>query len=64
MKIKLSKSQWQQIGKTAGWMKQAEESGDSVCKSCGEKFPTEECIDKAGIMKGCPKCGSKYVRKL
>ena len=23
MKIKLSKSQWQQIGRTAGWMKQA-----------------------------------------
>ena len=42
MKIKLSKSQWEGIGKKAGWMQEAKKK---------EKSPTEhgfidQCIDK------------------
>lgn len=39
-------------------------SGNSECKECGAKFPTEDCMTEEGVMKGCPKCGSKYVRKI
>ena len=35
MKIKLSKSQWETIGKTAGWMKKAEAT--KMCTKCKKK---------------------------
>ena len=40
MKIKLSKSQWEGIGKKAGWIKTAEKT--VVCTYCGNEFPEGE----------------------
>ena len=50
MKIKLSKSQWQFIGKKAGWMKTA-----SYCPKCKSKlYPDdEEPMEAVGVCGGC-----------
>jgi len=52
MKIKLSRSQWEGIGKKAGWMKVSLElpgGGVKECKECGNKIRNDQ--------KKCPKCG-------
>jgi len=56
MKIKLSKSQWEGIGKKAGWMKVA--GVDSQCLECGFGFETER-NKKNGIVT-CPKCKRQF----
>lgn len=42
MKIKLSKSQWQEIGKKAGWMKVAQIIPDDGIADGGEPYTNEE----------------------
>ena len=37
MKIKLSKKQWEEMGKTAGWMKIAEQGDFVIAESLGGK---------------------------
>lgn len=56
MKIKLSKSQWELVGKKAGWMKNS--SKNSVCQKCGFQFNIEET--KKGNKATCPKCKTQY----
>ena len=57
--IKISKNEWESIGKKAGWMKVAE----CECRECGCKCSEEDCMSEAGVWKGCPECGSKNVNK-
>jgi len=55
MKIILSKSQWEEIGKTAGWIKEAqaippipqEEDPEDMrfCSECGKKDPEFKIVD-------------------
>lgn len=56
MKIKLSKSQWERIGRVAGWMKEAqiipqipqvEEDPENMrfCDNCGAKDPEYKIMD-------------------
>jgi len=40
--IKISKSEWESIGKTAGWMKEAKWKGDVEIKNTGEN--TEQTV--------------------
>lgn len=43
MKIKLSKSQWNDIGKKAGWLKTAQNEYPKKCPKCnGNKFISEK----------------------
>ena len=58
MKIKLSKSQWQFIGKKAGWIKTAERD-EKYCEVCGNLMGTMS--DDAWIAAGkiCDECGEK-----
>ena len=58
--VKMSKSEWKEMGRKAGWMKVASEA---TCKECGHKCTLEECMSDAGTMKGCPNCGSKQIQK-
>jgi len=41
MKITVSKSQWEEMGKKAGWMKTAE-SEEIPCSKCGKKTKMTE----------------------
>jgi Zn finger protein HypA/HybF involved in hydrogenase expression len=62
MKIKLSKKQWEDMGRRAGWMKTA--SRKCQCKECEKTFDEEECMSESGVLKGCPECGSKYIKRV
>ena len=64
MKIKISKKQWESIGKKYGWTKIAEMDDRTPCKcrECGKTSTIGEC-SKNGVWKGCPSCGSKNVEK-
>jgi uncharacterized Zn finger protein (UPF0148 family) len=57
MKIKLSKSQWEEAGKKAGWVKIAE-TPSSQCLACGFPFDIEK-HKKDGIVT-CPKCKKQF----
>lgn len=70
MKITLSKSQWECIGKTAGWMSQkvaqvAQDVSRKVCPQCkGEKFITEKIknlgtLDFRDSFEPCSMCSAK-----
>ena len=76
MKIKLSKSQWENIGKKAGWMKISQipqkitELPKKVCPEChGEKFIKEKLknmgtLDYNEHLIPCPTCNGKgYISK-
>jgi len=59
MKIKLSKSQWEGIGKKAGWMKKANEDYSDmvrvvppICPSCGESLNEDDFV--------CPSCDKVF----
>jgi hypothetical protein len=63
VKIKISKSLWEGIGKQAGWMKKAEEVDDRYCKKCKKsmgKLPFEAWKNKDGV---CDKCGNRLEEK-
>jgi hypothetical protein len=67
MKIKISKSQWEKIGKTAGWVK---ESASGKCPSCnvsminGVRCHENGCPDAhKEYKKECPGCGSSFYPK-
>lgn len=64
MKIKLSKSQWQQIGKTAGWIKEAGKN----CGRCGVLSPkTYRVKDESGVIIQedlCLKCAEYAKSKI
>ena len=63
-KLKLSKSEWQSIGRKAGWMKIAmDDSTPCKCRECGKKSKLGDCSSETGVFKGCPSCGSKNVEK-
>ena len=49
-KIKISKSEWQSIGKQAGWMKKANSPKPTKCHKCGEEVACDE--------KECSECGA------
>lgn len=61
MKITISKSQWEEIGKTAGWTKTAQE----VCPQCKGKKLVIEKIKNLGTgdyrdsTEPCPMCNGK-----
>ena len=59
MKIKLSKSQWEEMGKKAGWMPEPREC------NCGSGKIQEPAYDARGIFltNVCPKCRSKKLSK-
>ena len=59
MKIILSKGQWEQIGKTAGWLGE-----DKPC-NCGSGLPREAKYDARGIFLTyvCPKCEKDKLAK-
>lgn len=63
MKIKLSKSQWEMIGKTAGWSATNEDfpNAGKKCPKCNcsmLKHPDKDKADKG--YKNCPKCNTTY----
>ena len=67
MKIKLSKSQWEEVGRKAGWIKisQQKELSREVCKRChGNKFISEK-VQNLGTseyrdnIETCPSCKGK-----
>lgn len=72
MKIKLSKQQWELIGKTTGWIKSAQETPPITyphpCEQChGKKYVTQK-IKNLGTLEyrdaivACPSCSGKgYV---
>jgi uncharacterized paraquat-inducible protein A len=63
MKIKLSKSQWQFIGKQAGWMKTAAAitEGFRICRKCGQSVDNEFIFRNNGLM--CQKCHDEYYKE-
>jgi hypothetical protein len=68
--IKMSKSEWKSIGKTAGWIKESDEEATegageakSECRECGKECSTSACESEAGVFTGCPSCGSKFMNK-
>jgi len=56
MKLKMSKSQWEEIGKKAGWMKTAREM--AKCHMCGKLAVTN---DDGNDLCDNPKC-SNYMK--
>lgn len=60
MKIKLSKSQWEKIGKTAGWLGREPRKCD-----CGSGEYSEAEYDARGIFLtyACPKCKKEKLSK-
>lgn len=56
MKFKLSKNQWEQIGKTAGWMKKAQFGTWHDCPKCGK--PQSATDDRF-----CGECEGKYQQE-
>lgn len=69
MKITLSKSQWQFIGKKAGWIKKAQTTSQNVskkeCPHCHGKGSINEKLKNLGTgnsdwhIVGCPSCNGK-----
>lgn len=57
MKIKLSKSQWEGIGKKAGWI-MAQKSPASICPACGSQN-----ISKKDRRMICRDCKREYELK-
>lgn len=53
--VKISKKEWQSIGKKAGWMKISEKK----CPECGEDVWDEATIDQR--LNKCWKCGLKFM---
>lgn len=60
MKIKLSKSQWEQVGRKAGWMKKAATEVNSICQNCGSSKLIKK--DEKHIV--CDNCKSEFELKL
>ena len=60
MKIKLSKSQWEQAGEMAGWMKKAATEVNSICQNCGSSKLIKK--DKSHIV--CDNCKSEFELKF
>ena len=63
MKIKLSKSQWEEAGKKAGWIKTAQEVEDRHCKKCKKTMGPlsfDAWKGKDGI---CDKCSNRSEDK-
>jgi len=57
--INLSKSEWQSIGKKAGWMKIAEKcDSEKKCPECGEIVWDVSNADQH--LNKCWKCGLKF----
>lgn len=74
MKIKLSKSQWELVGKTAGWIKSSqvveEPNKKEICKTCrGQKYIYQKVknlgtLDSRDSREVCPTCrGKGYTTK-
>ena len=64
MKIKLSKSQWEFMGRKAGWMKTAqiiiEKTVPMLCFQHGGSEACEESNKKFGFI--CPKCRIEKIK--
>jgi hypothetical protein len=60
MKIKISKSQWEKIGRIAGWMKKETslEPQRPICEVCGSND-----IQIKGEICQCNTCGAEFSRK-
>lgn len=58
MKIKLSKSQWEEVGRKAGWVTAEQYCYDIKCHECGKKCSKEQ-IQKLMGHKICNECASK-----
>ena len=59
MKMTFNYQQWREIGKQAGWT----EKIAATCKECNKECDFDDCVDEAGVFKGCPACGSKNIKK-
>jgi hypothetical protein len=63
MKIKLSKNQWEEVGRKAGWMKKAEHFDDNFGKWNSMEGEEEEDfyrqVQKESVWKICKNCGRK-----
>ena len=72
MKITISKSQWEQIGKTAGWMKKTVFAGiKMVCTRKCELSESDLNDISSQLNQGyawedlvCPKCNHNSISKL
>jgi len=65
MKIKLSKNQWEAVGKKAGWMKQSEDTNNATrkdCSYCGREYAVRDLHElKRGKVWCCDKCLDKHT---
>ena len=62
MKITISKSQWQEMGKKAGWMKKANDSDIVECNYCGREFKRDEIHELKKGLFSCDKCLDKHPK--
>jgi len=65
MKIKLSKSKWEEMGRKAGWLKLADENVTEECSRChGSKLITKRIknlgtLEYCDSVEICPICNGK-----
>ena len=63
MKIKLSKSQWEEIGTKAGWKTSGHYDYPQRCHECGNNFSKDQ-IEKVLGHKVCKGCAQRIINGI